>query len=240
MQNQRKVIEWHAFAVVLALFAGSGGRAEEAETRPSRECACSGDAKAQLATLEERIAKAIEKIRPATVRVTLSEDEEVGVSGVIVTREGHVASCEHHRWLPGQAVTVRLPGGRKVPGETLGSYRYLDIGLFKIRERGPWPHVEFGTSTSLKPGDLCLASGYPAIDAPFRWKSSDPPRAHRAPRSDSSVASLRAYPGRLYSYSGFREVCLNTADGACPITQGGSLLLCGEPSRKHLSASPQV
>jgi S1-C subfamily serine protease len=57
--------------------------------------------------------------------------------------------------------------GRKAGGKVLGVHRYFDVGLVKLDGEGPWPAVPLGTSASLKPGDLCLAVGYPTAHMTF-------------------------------------------------------------------------
>ncbi len=109
---------------------------------------------------EKRVSASIEKAKAATVEVRPS-GEKKGGSGVIVTTDGYVVTCAHHFRLPGEKVAILLPDGRETKGVFLGSNWLSDICLVKITEKGPWPHVEMGDSTRMKPNDPCLVIGYP-------------------------------------------------------------------------------
>ena len=118
-------------------------------------------------TPQEQIAAATARAKAATVRLARADIREdivvVGWSGVIVTADGYVATCAHHSCLSGEDVLVCLSDGRAVAGKALGQAPLCDVGLMKITEPGPWPHVEMGDSTTIEPGDECLLLGYPAI-----------------------------------------------------------------------------
>ena len=43
----------------------------------------------------------------------------------------------------------------------MGNDEGVDAGLMKLDGRGPWPSAEMGRSRDLKPGQWCLAVGYP-------------------------------------------------------------------------------
>ncbi len=90
-----------------------------------------------------------------------------GLGGVI-SADGMVATCAHHKILPGTKVTISLPDGRDVAGEVIGITFPTDIGLVRITEPGPFPYVERGDSTRLGPGDDCIAVGYGPVDAKAR------------------------------------------------------------------------
>ncbi|MHC4403461.1 MAG: trypsin-like peptidase domain-containing protein [Planctomycetota bacterium] len=82
-------------------------------------------------------------------------------SGVIVTEDGYIATCAHHRALPGEKVTVLLPDGRDVSAQVLGMNRVTDIGLVKIFADGPWPYTEMGDSTVMKIDMPATVMGFP-------------------------------------------------------------------------------
>lgn len=109
---------------------------------------------------KDRFSLAIKKARPATVRIRLTDNNRW--SGVIVTSDGYILTCAHTEQLPGEKVTISLPDGRDVAGKVLGVSRISDIGLVKITEKGPWPYVELGKSTTMRPADPCVRMGYPA------------------------------------------------------------------------------
>lgn len=111
-----------------------------------------------------------EKARAATVQIRRRADLK-GLSGVIVTENGVVATCAHIFMMPGTKVIVSLPDGRDVAGEVAGISFPADVGLVRITEPGPFPHVEMGDSTRLHPGDPCLAIGYGPVDIKAREPS---------------------------------------------------------------------
>lgn len=121
----------------------------------------SGEATTESGRTVEHFADAIAKAKLATVRLVWGNKERDRVSGVIVTPDGYVATCQHHYRPPGEAITVYLADGRTVAGKVLSSIPFCDIGLMKISERGPWPCVEFGSSLTMKPGDISILVGYP-------------------------------------------------------------------------------
>lgn len=100
-----------------------------------------------------------EKSRAATIRIRRRPGDR-GFSGVLVTADGFVATCAHHFAMPGTAVTVCLPDGRDAAGLVVGINPVCDVGLVRITGPGPWPHVEMGDSTGMRPGDACLFIGY--------------------------------------------------------------------------------
>ncbi len=109
---------------------------------------------------KDRFSAVIKKAKPTTVRIRLADDNRW--SGVIVTADGYILTCAHAGQLPCEKVTICLPDGRDVAGKVLGVSRISDIGLVKITEKGPWPHVEMGRSTTMRPDDQCVRMGYPA------------------------------------------------------------------------------
>ena len=108
-----------------------------------------------------RLAEAVKKVTSATVRL-VEAGKTRGISGVIVTPDGYVATCAHHDLPPGETVTVHLPDGRALAGTVLHSNPFCDVGLMRITEKGPWPYVELGRALAVKRGDLCMLVGYPA------------------------------------------------------------------------------
>ncbi|KPL22745.1 MAG: hypothetical protein AMJ75_07500 [Phycisphaerae bacterium SM1_79] len=121
----------------------------------------SSEAATESGTMVERLADAIANAKSATVRLVWGDKETDRVSGVIVTPDGYIATCQHHWRAPKEAVTVYLADGRTVAGKVLGSNPFCDIGLMKLTEKGPWPHVEFGSSLTMKRGDMSILVGYP-------------------------------------------------------------------------------
>lgn len=117
--------------------------------------------KSQPAGQKERVAAAIEKATRASVRISEEGQSKGFASGAVVTADGYLITCGHHERLPGQRLTVSLPDGRDASAVVLGTNPVCDIGLMKITDEGPWPHVEMGHSTIMRPGDRCVLIGFP-------------------------------------------------------------------------------
>jgi S1-C subfamily serine protease len=105
---------------------------------------------------------AIEKAAAATVRIRGTAEKKGGWSGVIISKDGFIATCAHHRKLPGESVVVLLPDGRDLRGKVLGNSAVADVSLLKITEEAPLPFVELGQSTTMHDGDFCWFTGFPA------------------------------------------------------------------------------
>src|SRR5438309_2646685 len=69
--------------------------------------------------------------------------------------------------MQGQKLTVSLSDGRDASAIVLGTNLVSDVGLLKITDEGPWPHVPMGNSIMMQPGDRCVLIGYPR-DRPGR------------------------------------------------------------------------
>ena len=133
--------------------------------------------RAELKAMEEHVRRLLEKVRRATV--TLS-----GGSGVVVTEDGYVLTVAHVNQRAGRTVTMTFPDGRRVRGKTLGNDRGLDAGLVKITDKGTWPYTPMGKSGDVRPGEWCLALGYPA---PFRRSGTPVVRLGRVIRTDGQA-----------------------------------------------------
>ena len=105
----------------------------------------------------------VELAKRTTVRIRpVKGGDTRGWSGVVVTAEGHVATCGHHDRMPGEKVTVHFSGGKVANGEILGTNRVTDIGVVKITDDGKWPFAKLGWSQTVPAGAPSVFSGYPA------------------------------------------------------------------------------
>jgi S1-C subfamily serine protease len=126
----------------------------------------------EAAHLEQKLQQLYDQLAPSVVRI-FNPKRQGGFSGVIVSASGEVLTCAHHGLAPRTKVTVELAGGRKLQATVLGSvepqagaassYYAADVGLVRLDERGAWPAAKLGRSADLKPGDLCVALGYPNV-----------------------------------------------------------------------------
>ncbi len=125
------------------------------EVRLFRNKASAGGSSAQDNVTESDLKRA----KAATVLI--SNNRRRISSGVIITEDGYIATCAHHKALPGEKVTVSLADGPDVPAEVLGMNRVTDVGLVRILAHGPWPYAEMGDSTLMKIDVSATIMGFP-------------------------------------------------------------------------------
>src|SRR5262245_58100632 len=118
-----------------------------------------------LRAIQKQVTKVLEKVLPCTVCVLVGGGSG---SGVIISEDGFILTAGHVSGKAGQNVQVIFHDGRKVKGKTLGANRNIDSGLIKITDEGKWPFVEMGTSSELKRGQWCIATGHPGGPKPGR------------------------------------------------------------------------
>lgn len=152
-----------------------------------------GKAKSPTRMSDSQLSKVRQIAKKTTVRLVskdqLTYDGEADArwSGVIVSEDGYILTCGHARQLPGERFTVRLSDGRDAEGVALGSNPITDIGLVKITTPGSWPCAEMAASSTLKPGDPLVASGYPAVDTQGNWATE------RLPQIDTTAVEHPLY-----------------------------------------------
>ena len=81
-------------------------------------------------------------------------------SGFIIDAEGYVVTNDH---VVGEAseITVTLADGASYEAELIGSDDKTDLALLKIEADQALPHVAFGDSDAMRPGDWVMAVGNP-------------------------------------------------------------------------------
>jgi len=120
---------------------------------------------AELRQVQQRVQAVVRKVTPAVVAVLINPGQG---SGVVVTADGYVLTAGHVSGKPGRDVVIVFPEGKRVKGKTLGVNPQMDSGLIKLEGNGPWPHVEMGDVTQLRPGDWVVAIGHPGGYRPGR------------------------------------------------------------------------
>ena len=145
------------FGLLLSLQAAPT-LAQEPEPKADEVSKLVPESAADLAKLEERVAKVIEKCRDATVCVQSGGGSG---SGVIISEDGYVLTAGHVAVQPGRAVTFIFPDGSRAKGESLGINVGVDAGLMKITDKGKWPHVEVGDMEGVDPGTWVVSMGHP-------------------------------------------------------------------------------
>jgi serine protease Do len=109
----------------------------------------------ELRALEAKIQLALKKILPATVGVG------GGGSGVVVSKDGIIVSVAHVTQKAGREVQITFSDGKRAKAKTLGNFKSADASLLQLVDKGPWPYCDMGKSTEVRPGQWCLAVGYP-------------------------------------------------------------------------------
>ena len=111
-----------------------------------------------LRAIEKQVAKVVEKALACVVGVRIGVAQG---SAVIISADGYVLTAGHVCGAPGRDVTFLFADGKTARGKTLGVNLTIDSGLMKITDKGPWPHLDLGDSSKLKPGDWVIAIGHP-------------------------------------------------------------------------------
>jgi len=109
--------------------------------------------KAELAQ-QAAFSNALEKANAATVLVDV---EGLHGTGVLITKEGFIATTGFAAVTPGKEAKVTLADGRVLPAITLGINRDYDAAMLKITTEGEYPFLEIGNSQAL-PADGRLAA----------------------------------------------------------------------------------
>ncbi len=139
----------------------------------------------ELARLDGDLQALVDRVKPAVVQVLVSgHGAPVGAnqaallprqtsagSGVVVDADGYVVTNAHvvhgarriQALLPapaGEARSILKSRGRPVPAQLVGLDRETDIAVLKLEESG-LPHLAFGDSEAVRPGQIVLAFGSP-------------------------------------------------------------------------------
>ncbi len=121
---------------------------------------------ADIVNLEKKVAAVSAKTMPATVAL-VSEKTGSSGSGVLVSGDGLILTAAHV--VQGmKEVDIYFADGKKWLGKVLGANYSKDIGMVKMVEAGPWPHVKLGESKPLEAGDWVIALGHSAGFDPAR------------------------------------------------------------------------
>jgi serine protease Do len=121
--------------------------------------------------LRAQVDVAIEKVRPALVRIrVVSVDygegreiklQEVG-SGAIITKDGYIIT-NHHVAGHGKRMFCTLSNREEIEAELIGTDPLTDISIIKLKPEKPreFTPASFGDSAKMRVGDYVLAMGSP-------------------------------------------------------------------------------
>jgi serine protease Do len=190
-----------------------------------QNCAVLGqDALESLPSLQQKIIAAAAKAKPSVVRVIWRHHNfDDSASGVILTADGYTATFVNMSYrapesrydvrIPaGQSVSVHLADGRRLPGVAIGSFfseKDLNFDLIKITENGVWPCATIGRAEAMKPGETCLALGFPPGPGGSREREPSVRIGHLIPweaagmlRSSCRLSGLGDRGGGLFDLDG--------------------------------------
>jgi len=151
-----------------------------------------------------------------------------GGSGVVISPDGLLLTCNH-------VVAARLPtwrlylsGGKRYEAEVLGRQVENDIALLKIRGEGPFPYLPIAARGTVHVGDIVLALGNPFL------LGSDTPRflpvpPEFEPSMTCGIVSGLGRSGRLTGDIIECDAALNPGNSGGPIVnlQGEIVALAG-------------
>lgn len=154
---------------------------------------------------EGHIPEVIKQSSRAAVRLT-AKGRKKKWSGFIISPDGYVATCAHHKQLAGTPVTVQLSDGRDLAAKVVGSILIPDVALVRITENGEWPHVAMGNSTSLIADDTCWIVGYPHGSPDYSYDTAERQpwirRSHIVKRDDVPWSSSLYMSKTVQTFNG--------------------------------------
>lgn len=117
---------------------------------------------------EEDFLAARKRAAATTVRIRRRQRDPRSTcwSGVLVSSEGHIATCAHTEQLAGEELLAILPDGREFLAVALGTNWVSDVGLVKITKEGKCDYAELGDSSIIGPDDRVLCAGFPVASIP--------------------------------------------------------------------------
>ena len=123
------------------------------------------DGKNDLRLTETQLQSLYRNVSPAIVRFAKDEagEQKLSLTGIIVSADGFIASTarpERAVFTNHSTVYCFLLDGRHAKCEPLGWSEAWNIGLLKITEPGPWPHVEICSNANLAAGQFCAGLDY--------------------------------------------------------------------------------
>ena len=144
---------------------------------------------------ETKVKAVVERVMPCVVAVVSADDDKPGSgSGVIINKEGLILTAAHVTQATGNNLTLIFPDGRRVKGTSLGANLTTDAGMARITDAAPeggWPHVEMGSSDTIKLGDWVIAMGHPGG---YSYERRPPVRLGRVWRRDLDGAMFTSCP----------------------------------------------
>ncbi|OHB76159.1 MAG: hypothetical protein A2Z34_02220 [Planctomycetes bacterium RBG_16_59_8] len=157
-----------------------------------------------IRALQQRVSTVVKEASPAFVFVS-------GGSGVLISDDGYFLT-NHHVAVRMRVMTVRLASGELKEAEKIASDPVGDIALLKIKNGKNLPHVAFGDSDALEPGQYVVALGNPFGLADLATARK------REPTATMGIVSA------VHRYQGEYSDAIQTDASINPGNSGGPLL----------------
>lgn len=81
-------------------------------------------------------------------------------SGFFISEDGLVVT-NHHVIDRATQIQIVTSDGKELEAELVGTDRQTDLAVVRVKEKGKYPHVEFGSSENVRKGDWVVALGNP-------------------------------------------------------------------------------
>ena len=81
-------------------------------------------------------------------------------SGFFISEDGLVVT-NHHVIDRATQIQIVTSDGKELEAELVGTDRQTDLAVVRVKEKGKYPHVQFGSSKNVRKGDWVVALGNP-------------------------------------------------------------------------------